>query len=152
MGPSVCTSWALGNGRRRRREICGCSEERRGEDMSGWEEETKMRWKALTGEDDSLWWEPRTEKRGCFISEHFLLQRPSSCLGLELCSEVCRTLRILLEYRRSTLLTNAGSLLRQAMRTAAKISSLIHIFSVEAHEKQNLDVNLKWSQPVSPSK
>lgn len=66
--PSVCTSTALGNGRRRQREICGCSEERGGEVMLGWEKETKMRWKALTEEDDLLWWEPRTERRRYFIS------------------------------------------------------------------------------------
>lgn len=66
--PSVCTSTALGNGRRRQREICGCSEERGGEVMLGWKKETKMRWKALTEEDDLLWWEPRTERRRYFIS------------------------------------------------------------------------------------
>lgn len=48
----------------------------------------------------------------------------------------------------------------QAARTAAaagaaaktKENPLIIVFSIETSEKQNLEVNLKWSQPVSLSK
>lgn len=65
--------------------------------------EGRRRWKGWTEEDDSLWGEARTERRRYFIFQRFFLQCPSSRLGLEMFLEVCRTSRILLEYRRSAL-------------------------------------------------
>lgn len=64
--------------------------------------EGRRRWKGWTEEDDSLWGEARTERRRYFTFQRFFLQCLSR-LGLEMFLEVCRTSRILLEYRRSAL-------------------------------------------------